>query len=136
MQAAAPRGLRGRGGERNLRGPMTDGPIYHMCRRDEWQAAAASGSYAGSSQDRADGFIHFSTRAQIVESAARHRAGQDGLVLLCVDPVALGPALKWEPSRSNQLFPHLYGGLPVSAVLWVKPLPLRADGNHIFPELD
>lgn len=115
---------------------MTDGLIYHMCRRDEWQAAAASGAYAGSSQDRADGFIHFSTAAQIAESAARHRAGQDGLVLLGVDPVALGPALKWEPSRSNQLFPHLYGALPASAVLWAKPLPLGPDGNHVFPDLD
>ncbi len=115
---------------------MSDQPIFHMCRREEWEEAAASGRYHGSSQDRADGFIHFSTAAQIVESAARHRAGQDGLVLLRVDPVALGPALKWEPSRSNQLFPHLYGALPASAVTWAKPLPLGADGNHVFPDLD
>jgi len=114
---------------------MTDSLIYHMCRREEWQAAA-SGSYPGSAQDRADGFIHFSTRAQIVESAARHRAGQDGLVLLAVDPVALGPALKWEPSRNHQLFPHLYGALPASAVSWVRPLPLGHDGTHLFPDLD
>jgi len=116
---------------------MTDHSlIYHMCRLDEWQAAAASGSYPGSTQDRADGFIHFSTRAQIVESAARHRTGQDGLVLLGVDPVALGPALKWEPSRNRQLFPHLYGALPASAVLWVRALPLGSDGAHAFPDLD
>jgi uncharacterized protein (DUF952 family) len=115
---------------------MTDGLIYHMCRREEWLAAAASGSYPGSSQDRADGFIHFSTRAQIVESAAKHRAGQDGLVLLGVDPLALGPVLKWEPARNRDLFPHLYGPLPASAVVWVRPLPLDADGRHVFPELD
>jgi uncharacterized protein (DUF952 family) len=115
---------------------MTDGLIYHMCRLDEWQKAAASGFYPGSSQDQADGFIHFSTRDQIVESARRHRAGQDGLVLLGVDPLALGPALKWEPSRNRQLFPHLHGALPASAVIWVRVLPLGPDGLHVFPALD
>jgi uncharacterized protein (DUF952 family) len=115
---------------------MTDGLIYHICRLDEWQSAAASGSYPGSSQDRADGFIHFSTRDQIVESAARHRAGQDGLVLLAVDPVALGPTLKWEQSRRGDLFPHLHGALPSSAVIWVRPLSLGPDGVHGFPALE
>jgi uncharacterized protein (DUF952 family) len=114
---------------------MTDPLIFHMCRRDEWQAAAISGFYPGSSQDRADGFIHFSTARQIVESARRHRVGQDGLVLLGVDPVALGPTLKWEPARDGQLFPHLYGTLPASAVIWVRPLPLGSDGAHVFPDL-
>ncbi len=114
---------------------MSDQPIFHMCRREEWEEAAASGRYHGSSQDRADGFIHFSTAAQIVESAARHRAGQAGLVLLAVEPAALGPALKWEESRGGQLFPHLYGALPASAVRWVRDLPLGPDGRHVFPDL-
>jgi uncharacterized protein (DUF952 family) len=83
--------------------------IYHICRAEEWRAAQASGSYPGSSQDAADGFIHFSAAAQVKESAAKHRAGQTGLVLLAVDPDKLGPALKWEPSRGGLLFPHLYG---------------------------
>ena len=112
---------------------MSGDPIYHMCRRDEWHAATALGSYAGSSQDRADGFIHFSTSRQIVESAAKHRAGQDGLVLLTVDPEMLGEALKWEPSRADQLFPHLYGQLPLAAAVSVDDLPLGPDGRHIFP---
>jgi uncharacterized protein (DUF952 family) len=107
--------------------------IYHMCRAEEWQAAQASGLYPGSSQDAADGFIHFSTAAQIVESAARHRAGQTGLVLLSVRAGRLGTALKWEPSRGGQLFPHLYGPLPVDAVAAVDPLPLGSDGRHRFP---
>jgi uncharacterized protein (DUF952 family) len=107
--------------------------IFHMCRRDEWLAAEAAGSYPGSSQDQADGFIHFSTEAQIVDSAARHRAGQDGLVLLSVDPDALGAALKWEASRGGALFPHLYGALPRSAVVRVDDLPLGEDGRHVFP---
>ena len=112
---------------------MTD-LIFHMCRRDEWQEAARA-VYHGSSQDQADGFIHFSTAEQIVESAARHRAGQSGLVLIAVDPVALGPDLKWEPSRSGALFPHLYGPLPLTAVSWVRDLPLGSDGKHVFPPL-
>lgn len=110
--------------------------IYHMCRRQEWQDAQASGAYPGSSQDVADGFIHFSTAAQVVESAAKHRAGQSGLVLLAVDAGRLGAALKWEPSRGGQLFPHLYGALPVDAVVQAADLPLGADGRHVFPLLE
>ncbi len=121
--------------------------IYHMCTRAEWRAAEAEGQYRGSSQDTADGFIHFSNGEQIVGSAAKHRAGQDGLVLLSVDAGALGDALKWEASRGGDgrspdrdkqsrggaLFPHLYGPLPVAAVTKVDDLPLDADGHHVFP---
>lgn len=112
---------------------MTDRIIFHMCRAEEWERALVAGSYPGSSQDAADGFIHFSTAAQVEESAAKHRAGQDGLVLLTVDGAALGDALRWEPSRGGQLFPHLYGALPVAAVPRVDPLPLGPDGRHAFP---
>lgn len=108
-------------------------PIFHMCRAEEWQAAQAAGRYDGSSQDRADGFIHFSTARQLPESAARHRTGQTGLVLLTVDTAACGAALKWEPSRGGQLFPHLYGPLLASSVLRVDPLPLGPDGLHRMP---
>ena len=108
-------------------------PIYHMCRQTEWQAAEAGGFYPGSSQDAADGFIHFSTQDQIVASAAKHRAGQTGLVLLSVDPGLLGDILKWEPARGGALFPHLYGPLPVVAVIDVDNLPLGDDGRHRFP---
>lgn len=106
--------------------------IYHMCRAEEW--AAAGEGYAGSSQDQADGFIHFSTAEQVSASAARHRAGQAGLVLLAVDPDRLGVSLRWEPARGGQLFPHLYGKLPATAVVAVHDLPLGPDGRHIFPE--
>jgi uncharacterized protein (DUF952 family) len=110
--------------------------IYHICRHDEWQAAVVAGLYHGSSQDAADGFIHFSTAAQVADSAARHRAGQAGLVLVAVDSHGLGPALKWEPSRHGALFPHLYGPLPAAAVRWARDLPLDAAGRHVFPPLD
>jgi len=110
--------------------------IYHMCRAEEWQAAQTQGGYGGSSQDQADGFIHFSTGTQVRESAARHRAGQSGVLLLAVEAEALGEALRWEPSRGGQLFPHLYGTLPLTAVRAVYDLPLGADGLHQFPTLE
>lgn len=112
---------------------MSDTWIFHMCRQEEWLAAVPSGSYPGSSQDAADGFIHFSTAAQVVVSAAKHRAGQTGLVLLSVRADALGAALRWEASRGGALFPHLYGPLPVAAVTAVDPLPLGPGGRHVFP---
>lgn len=108
--------------------------IYHVCRREEWDAARARGRYHGSSQDEADGFIHFSSRDQLETSVAKHRAGQGGLVLLLVDPTVLGADLKWEPSRGGQLFPHLYGTLSPEAVLRVDDLPLGPDGRHRFPD--
>lgn len=107
--------------------------IYHMCKRAEWEAARVSGFYAGSSQDAADGFVHFSDGAQIVASAAKHRTGQKDLVILEVDAEALGPALRWETSRGGALFPHLYASLRVDAVRRVAPLPLGSDGRHVFP---
>ena len=107
--------------------------IYHICRREEWQAAQAAGHYSGSSQDGADGFIHFSTAAQVEESAARHRARQSGLVLVAVDPEALGAALKWEPARRGGPFPHLYGELPLAALRGAWDLPLGPDSRHVFP---
>lgn len=114
---------------------MSGKKIYHMCREEEWAAAQVSGLYHGSSQDRADGFIHFSAADQIVESAARHRAGQTGLLLIEVEADALGDDLKWEASRGGQLFPHLYGPLPVRAASRAVPLPLGPDGRHVFPEM-
>ncbi len=111
------------------------GTIYHICRREEWEAAHAAGRYLGSSQDKADGFIHFSGPAQVKASAAKHRAGQTGLVLLAVDAERLGASLKWEASRGGALFPHVYGALPVTAVTAVHDLPLGADGLHVFPLL-
>jgi len=99
-----------------------------------WHASASSGRFAGSPVDLADGFIHFSTAAQVRDTAARHFAGQPDLLLVAVSADTL--PLAWEPSRGGDLFPHLHGGLPLSAVRWAKPLPLGADGHHVFPDLD
>ena len=109
--------------------------IYHLARDRAWQAAGESGIYQGAPEDRSDGFLHFSTADQIVESAARHKAGQTDLVLLAVDASLLGDALRWEASRGGALFPHLYADLPVGAVLWAEPLAIGPDGAHRFPPL-
>ena len=111
------------------------GTIYKICDAESWQAAERAGLYRGAPIDQHDGFIHFSTAAQAAETAAKHFAGVSGLILVAVDAGALGAALKWEPSRGGELFPHLYGTLPLAAVLWAKPLPCGPDGRHVFPEL-
>ncbi|MEP9352374.1 DUF952 domain-containing protein [Xanthobacter sp. KR7-65] len=107
--------------------------VFKICPADMWAEAEARGEFTGAPVDLADGFIHFSTTAQVRETAARHFAGMDGLKLVAVETAALGPALKWEPSRGGDLFPHLYGALLLSAALWVRDLPLGPDGVHVFP---
>jgi uncharacterized protein (DUF952 family) len=110
--------------------------IYKICDAPAWRDAERTGVFAGSAIDLADGYIHFSTAAQVRETAARHFSGRVDLVLVAVDSGALGPALRHEPSRGGALFPHLYGALPLTAVRWVKPLPLGPEGRHVFPELE
>jgi uncharacterized protein (DUF952 family) len=68
--------------------------------------------------------------------AGRPGRRRDDLVLAAVDADALGPALRWEPSRGGALFPHLYGPLPLDAVVWTRPLPLGAEGRHRFGGLE
>jgi uncharacterized protein (DUF952 family) len=101
-----------------------------------WRAAEAEGVFTGSPVDIADGFIHFSTAEQVGETAVRYFAGQQGLLLVAVSAAQLGAALRWEPSRGGALFPHLYAPLLTDAVVWVKPLPLGAGGQHEFPRLE
>lgn len=107
--------------------------IYKIFRRPEWDAFKAAGQTAGAPVDLADGYIHFSTAAQVAETAAKHFAQESDLVLVALDDEALGDALKWEPSRGGALFPHLYRSLELADVVWDKSLPLGATG-HIFPE--
>ena len=107
--------------------------IYKICPESLWRIAEAAGRFDGAPVDRADGYIHFSTAAQVRETAARHFSGQAGLLLVAVDPAQLGDDLRWEPSRGGDLFPHLYASLPISAVRRVEDLPLGPDGHHAFP---
>lgn len=107
--------------------------IFKICGEAEWRVAQAEGVYRGSAVDERDGFIHFSTSEQVAETAAKHFAGRDDLLLIGVDAAALGDALRFEPSRGGALFPHLYGTLPLSAVRFVEAMPLGADGRHRLP---
>ncbi len=110
--------------------------IYKIAPEALWREAERAGRFAGAPVDLADDFIHFSTAGQVAETAARHFAGQAGLLLVAIDEEKLGPALKYEPSRGGALFPHLFAALDLSAVAWVRPLPLGADGRHEFPPLE
>ena len=107
--------------------------IYKICPESLWREAENAGVFAGAPVDLADGYIHFSTGAQARETAARHFAGQDELLLIAVDPQRLGSALRYEPSRGGALFPHLYATLDPKQVRWIAPLRLGENG-HVFPE--
>ena len=108
--------------------------VYKIVAADLWQAAEETGVFTGAGIDLNDGFIHLSTAAQARRTAALYFKGQGNLVLVAADEARLGDALKYEPSRDGDLFPHLYGPLPMAAVLSVRPLPVSEDGNHTFPD--
>jgi uncharacterized protein (DUF952 family) len=115
--------------------PMTSPRrIYKILPASLWRTAQEEGVFRGAPVDLADGYIHFSTREQVAETAAKHFAAQSDLVLLEIDAAVFGDALKWEPSRGGALFPHLYGDLELSAVRSAKLLPWDGE-RHIFPEL-
>jgi uncharacterized protein (DUF952 family) len=107
--------------------------ILKIFRRHEWDAFRRAGETVGAPVDLADGFIHFSTPAQVAGTAAKHFAHESDLVLVAVEADRLGPMLRWEPSRGGALFPHLYRPLRLDEVVWDKSLPLGKTG-HIFPE--
>jgi uncharacterized protein (DUF952 family) len=107
--------------------------IYKICPAALWRDAEDAGLFRGAPVDEQDGYIHFSTAAQARETAAKHFATRDDLLLVAVEAGDLGESLRYEPSRGGDLFPHLYAPLRLSAVRWVKPLPLGPDGRHAFP---
>ncbi|GAB4307100.1 MAG: hypothetical protein Kow0058_19110 [Roseovarius sp.] len=117
-------------GRRGITGAML---ILKILRAGEWQALRRNGATAGSAADLADGFIHLSTPEQAPATAAKHFAGEDGLMLVAVHADALGDALRWEPARGGALFPHLYRELRLRDIVRLEPLPLVA-GVHVFPE--
>lgn len=108
--------------------------IYKICPADLWREAEERGSLAGAPIDLQDGFIHFSTAAQLRETADKHFKGVSELLLVEVDTAALGEALRYEPSRGGDLFPHLYAPLPIAAVRNVSPLTQDAEGRQILPD--
>ena len=105
---------------------MSETIAYKIIDAAEWREAVAQGAYTGSDVDLADGYIHLSTAAQLDETARKHYAGRENLMLLTVDLTALEDAIVWEPSRGGALFPHIYGDLPVKAVTEAKPFTAPA----------
>lgn len=114
--------------------PDTTNNVYKICSRAAWDDACRAGHYAGSVDDRRDGFIHLSAQHQVAATAAKYFRDQPDLVLVAIGTAPLGTALVWEPSRGGDLFPHHYGPLPVSAAIAVMPLPLANDGVPVVPE--
>jgi uncharacterized protein (DUF952 family) len=115
---------------KSMSGTMT--MIFKIVSKAMWDDAIASGVFNGAAIDRADGYIHFSDQTQVVETAQKHFAGQDDLLLVAFDAALFGDALKWEASRGGALFPHLYGKLDPNLALWAKPLPWSGS-EHEFP---
>jgi uncharacterized protein (DUF952 family) len=124
-----PKRLNGKQDSRHVR------RIYKICPASAWREAERQGVYRGSADDIRDGFIHFSTASQVAETARKHFFGQAGLFLIELDADALGDALRWERSRNDELFPHLYRELDLGAVTGVLEMRTRSDGYHDIPEL-
>ncbi|MCP1198598.1 DUF952 domain-containing protein [Notoacmeibacter sp. MSK16QG-6] len=108
--------------------------IYKAVPAPIWRQAQQKAEWGGAPVDLADGYIHFSTADQLIETLAKHFAGQEDLVLVAIDEDRLGEALRWEVSRGGALFPHLYAPLSTKDVDWVEELPLDTDGHHRLPE--
>ena len=112
----------------------TPDTIYKIVTKPQWDRAVQDGIFRGAPVDISDGYIHFSTSDQVRETARKHFKGQADLLLVSVRSTALGDQLRYEPSRNNQLFPHLYGDLDLGAVIEVVPLTATAEGTHTFPD--
>jgi len=115
---------------------LQDAPdyIYKIATQEQWEEAMACGTFKGAPIDLADGYIHFSTAEQAQETVAKHFHGQTNLKLVKVATKPLGAALKWEVSRGDALFPHLYAPLKTSDALSVVDLLEDKTGGHIFPD--
>lgn len=112
---------------------MTELFAYKLLTLEEWLAWKEAGAFVGSPVDLADGYIHLSTQAQTRETATKWFAAVDPLMLVMVDLPALGDSVTWEPSRGGQLFPHVYGSIPMKAVSGHSKLRLNSAGTHDFP---
>jgi uncharacterized protein (DUF952 family) len=106
---------------------------YKVLTSEQMGALEHDGVFAGAPIDLADGYIHLSTAEQVTETVDKHFAGQTGLYIAAVDLAVLGDAVKWEPSRGGQLFPHVYAALPLDAVFAYGPLERDADGAVRLP---
>lgn len=115
--------------------PQAGQRLYRLLSAADWRAAVLDGVYRGAPHDLADGFIHLSTADQVEETAALHYAGVEDLMVLTVDSARVDGEVKWEPSRGGQLFPHVYGTIPLEAVLGAEPVGRDRGGAFTFPHL-
>ncbi len=106
--------------------------IYHIASRQAWNDSAAEGVYRGDTLE-SQGFIHCSTREQVLRTAERYYPGRSGLVLLAIDEARLCAPLRYEVSTDGGLFPHLYGVLNLDAVVRVDAFEPGTDGTFAFP---
>ena len=112
---------------------MSERTAYKVMTRDELEAMRREGVFRGSAADLVDGFIHLSSGAQLAATVDKHYREQAGLVVAAVDLMLLGQAVRWEPSRGGELFPHLHSVLPLDALIAVGPLDRAADGTVTLP---
>lgn len=112
---------------------MKPSVAYKVLTGEQMAVLEHEGAFAGAPIDLADGYIHLSTHDQLTETVDKHFAGQSGLWIAAVDLEALGEAVRWEPSRGGQLFPHLYAPLPLSAVIAYSQMARGADGRVVLP---
>lgn len=113
---------------------MSDAIAYKILTADQMAVLTTTGSFAGAPIDLADGYIHLSAAAQVTETVDKHFAGQTDLWVAAIDLSRLGDAVKWEPSRGGQLFPHIYAALPMAAVVAHAPMTRAADGTVMLPD--
>lgn len=111
----------------------TDTTAYKVLTAAQMAALEADATFAGAPVDLADGYIHLSTAAQLTETVDKHFGGQTDLHVAAVDLEALAETLKWEESRGGQLFPHIYGPLPLDTVIAYGPLTRDDDGLVELP---
>ncbi len=115
------------------RGAMSDRIAYKIMSAEELQQMQRDGVFHGSPVDRTDGYIHLSCGSQVAATLDRHFGGVEGLMLVAVDLSRLGDSLRWEPARGGELFPHIYGRLPMEAVVTVGAVERTADGAVRLP---
>jgi uncharacterized protein (DUF952 family) len=109
--------------------------IYKIFRPSEWDDFQSSGQFAGSLDDLRDGFIHFSTNAQVPGTLAKYYTDRKDIVLAKIVADGLGDDLKYETSRGGQAFPHLYAALSMSSVTQYWVLPADEDGLYAVEEI-
>ena len=107
--------------------------VYKVVSRTAFDAAKAAGEFPRMPIDLKDGYIHFSTAAQLSETLRLHFVGQGDLVVFAVRPADMGPGLRWEPSRGGQLFPHHHGGLSRAVIGETADIAVAADGSVTLP---